>query len=139
MNTLDTNILVRFFVKKSEYEPHELRQREIAKQLILQPSFIPITIILELVWVLSAVYHLSKAEIVTSLQFLLNLPHFTIENADSIAQACEYYLQGMDFADALHLLKSAQSDNFYTFDQKFVKKSQALNTPVQAVVPSNQR
>lgn len=136
MNTLDTNILVRFFVEKSEYEPHELHQQTIAKQMMLQPSFIPVTIILELVWVLGAVYYLSKEKIVLSLQFLLHLPHFTIENANIVAQTCDYYVQGMDFADALHLLKSQNSEYFYTFDQKFIKKSRQLNLDFVATQPN---
>lgn len=136
MNTLDTNILVRFFVEQSDYQPHELKQREIAIGLMNEPSFIPVTVILELVWVLTAVYHLSKENIVQSLYFLLNLPHFTLENANEIQQACDYYLQGMDFADALHLLKSANSDNFYTFDQKFIKKSNRLDLALSATEPT---
>lgn len=32
----------------------------------------------------------------------------------------------MDFADALHLANSQQFDELYTFDKKFIKKSEGL-------------
>ncbi|MFW2177676.1 MULTISPECIES: type II toxin-antitoxin system VapC family toxin [unclassified Moraxella] len=136
MNTLDTNVLVRFFVTFPDDDETTLQQQEIASQLILQPSFIPITIILELVWILDRVYKMTREEVGDCLQTLLRFKHFTIENIDIVKQACDYYLQGMDFADALHLLKSSQSQHFYTFDKKFINKSNQLGTVLLATNPN---
>lgn len=135
MNTLDTNVLVRFFAVFPDDDEQTMTQRRIANYLILQPSFVPITITLELVWVLERVYKFDRQEIFEGLTMLLSFKHFFIENADIVAQACKYYVQGMDFADALHLLKSDNVENFYTFDKRFIKKSTALNTPLKAIHP----
>jgi len=53
-----------------------------------------------------------------------------VEHEYQIAQAIEYYQKGLDFADALHYVANRQVNNFYTFDEKFVKKSQLLSLKV---------
>lgn len=39
----------------------------------------------------------------------------------------EWYEEGVDFADAFHLASSDHCLEFYTFDEKFIKKSQNLS------------
>lgn len=40
--------------------------------------------------------------------------------------ALDWYEQGMDFADALHLASSAKAVGFATFDEKLVKFARRL-------------
>lgn len=49
--------------------------------------------------------------------------------------AIEHFLQGMDFADALHVAQVAHCQQFYTFDKKFIKKAQKLNVRPNVVEP----
>lgn len=45
-----------------------------------------------------------------------------------IAQVIQWYENGMDFADALHLAQSQNYSTMYTFDEKFLKKAKKLST-----------
>ncbi len=49
----------------------------------------------------------------------------TVEDAAVVASALDFAEKGMDFADALHLGKSAHCEGFATFDRKFVKAAKA--------------
>ncbi|MDD5276585.1 MAG: hypothetical protein PHR16_10945 [Methylovulum sp.] len=51
----------------------------------------------------------------------------TIENAWQVAQACELYGKGLDFADALHYCANTDVEVFYTFDEKFIKNGKLAN------------
>lgn len=126
MNALDTNILVRYFFK-NEHIAEDYRQHLIAVQLLKQDCFISLTVILETIWVLSSRYKLNKNDICRALMTLCRLNNITIEKQALLEQALSYYLNGMDFADALHLVQSSHCQTFYTFDQKFIKKAQSLH------------
>ncbi len=134
MNALDTNILARFLIDDA-HDEQAIKQREIVKKIVCQPCFISLTVILELVWVMYARYQLSKEQISELLYLLVNAPHITIEHEKHIITAIEHFLQGMDFADALHVAQVAHCQQFYTFDKKFIKKSQALNVRPSVIEP----
>ena len=55
---LDTNILARFYVDDPN-DPEAAKQRPIARRIITESPqlFVPLTVILELEWVLRAFYH----------------------------------------------------------------------------------
>ena len=125
MNALDTNILVRYFVEDLS-DSEAIKQRTIAKEIMRHKSYVPLTVILEMVWVLFSHYQLPKQTIVKILQFLLEMTNIEVENATDVKKTSELFLQGMDFADALHLLQVKSCEQMYTFDKKFVKKSRQL-------------
>lgn len=52
---------------------------------------------------------------------LFGLPNVEVENPHSMANALEWYQEGLDFADALHLALSEGFEAFYSFDARFVK------------------
>ena len=43
-----------------------------------------------------------------------------------IAQVLDWHKAGLDFADACHLAQSQHCSQFYTFDQKFLRKAKGL-------------
>lgn len=135
MNALDTNILVRFFIQnthiKEDYEQHL-----IATKVLDQPCFISLTVILELVWVLKSHYKQPKDIIAQLLQFLCDINHITIEKQPLLEQALSYYLNGMDFADAVHLVQANHCHAFYAFDQKLIKKAKLLHLNNQVTAPT---
>ncbi|WP_410472270.1 type II toxin-antitoxin system VapC family toxin [Faucicola mancuniensis] len=135
MNALDTNILVRLFINDPT-DKEAQAQRLIAEELFLQPSFIALTVILEFVWVISKGYLLPRAGVVEILQNLCDLPDIFIEDIEMVKIATSLYAQGMDFTDAIHLLKTQHCDNFYTFDKKFIKKSKTLSLHLTAKEPT---
>ena len=61
---------------------------------------------------------------------ILGLPNVVPESPEQIALALEYYRQGMDFANALHLVANPQLEQFYTFDKAFAKKAKYISPDV---------
>jgi predicted nucleic-acid-binding protein len=130
MIAIDTNILVRLVTNDAP----EQTQRA-AKLLHRQPVFISKTVILELEWVLRFSYALERAIILATVQKILVTDNFTVEHRTAIEQALQWYAQGMDFADALHLASSLHTDTFVSFDKKLIKKATMLKIGVVLVEP----
>lgn len=134
MNALDTNLLARFFIEDTS-DPEAPKQKAIATHVMSQPSFVSLTVVLEFVWVMRKGYLLPKETIAKVLIVLCETPHITVERSGYIEEATKLFLQGMDFADALHLLQANTCDRFYTFDKRLVKKSTLLYPQIPAVEP----
>jgi predicted nucleic-acid-binding protein len=95
---LDTNLLVRLLTGD---EPDQARR--VADLIDTSPAcFVPITVVLELEWGLRGAYRLDR-------------------------QALAWHRQGLDFADALHLLRSEGCGRFATLDRALVKAVNALD------------
>ena len=116
MISLDTNILARLLLGD------DAAQLARAKALLSQAQkfTVPVTVMLELVWVLEA-NGVQSNDIAIGLGKLLSLPNFKPANAAEILQALHGYKEGLDFADALHLALSAAS-----FDKAFIKRAKKL-------------
>ncbi len=119
MIAVDTNIVVRFLTQDDQF------QFEKSRDLFqTQNIFIPDTVILETEWVLRFAYKFKPSAICQAFKMLFGLPNVHLNNARLIAQAIAWHEQGLDFADALHLAASQDCLEFYTFDERFIKKSQ---------------
>jgi predicted nucleic-acid-binding protein len=137
---LDANILARFYVDDPG-DPEAAGQRPIAHRILTEsPSlFVPITVVLELEWVLRAFYGFTPPQIVRALEHLLGLANVNTEEAERIATALPLAAQGMDFADALHLSGSAHCATLYTFDdRRFARRARRLPCRTQVIVPSDE-
>lgn len=134
MIAVDTNILARFIIDDLE-DSQATKQREIAKVVLQQDCFISLTVILEFVWVMFARYQLSKQSIHSVITLLCETSHLVVEHANHVQSALTLFLQGMDFADALHLVQSKHCDSFYTFDKKLYKKASALYSYTPVLIP----
>ena len=120
MISIDTNILVRYAVKDDPI------QTDAATDFLRNNSCqILKTVLLELVWVLSSSsgYNLSRKVVVERLHHILGLPTIEPENAVALAQAIEWYDQGLDFADALHLASSSLPGGLATMDRRVFAKA----------------
>lgn len=135
MIALDTNVLARFFIDDINDEEAQ-KQQKIAKKVLLsnEQNYVSLTVILEFVWVMKHFYGLSKEEIYQVLQQLCRLPNVLVASEKKLHNALSLFMQGMDFADALHLAQATHCEKFYTFDKKFIKKSR-LNTTITAELP----
>ena len=130
MIALDTNILARYLL---DDEPAQART---ARRLLADAKaeyWIPVTVVLELAWVLRQ-SDAPRAVIMDRLRDLLSLRNVRAQNADLVFQALRWAAQGMDLADALHLVLSGKSDWFATFDEALVKQARKLGVqpPVSA-------
>ena len=123
MVAVDTNIIVRLLTQDDEFQYQ--KSLEIFQT---QTIFIPDTVILETEWVLRFAYKFKPVEICTALRKLFGLSNVNLSNASLISQVLQWHEAGLDFADAFHLAQSQNHLEFYTFDDKFVKKAKGITS-----------
>ncbi len=129
MIALDTNLLARLLLHDDKKQHARVLQLLTSKQDFTTP----VTVMLELVWVLE-VNGCDTEEIVRGLNLLLGLPNFKPQQADALRQALFAYAQGLDFADALHLALSRGSQGLASFDKAFARKAGKLGLLPPVVV-----
>ncbi|MHB8950426.1 MAG: type II toxin-antitoxin system VapC family toxin [Rhodoferax sp.] len=137
MIALDTNILARFYVDDPA-DPQAAQQRPIARRLLTRatPVFVPLTVVLELEWVLRAFYGFAADDFVRVVQHLLGLANVTVEEWARVSDALALHKDGLDFADALHLLASSGCTEFMSFDdRRFARRAKRLGLTPAVVVP----
>ena len=120
MPALDTNVLVRYIVRD---DPKQLSaaRRLIHKYVSEQATlFAPVTVTLELEWVLRSSFGYSKADAIRVLSDLFSAAELSFESEQALEVALELYRSGpADFADCLHIALAAQAGELplYTFDK----------------------
>ena len=135
MRALDTNVLARFFVDDAD-DAQAAKQRPAAVAALTERSFVSVTVLLELEWVMRGFYELPAGDISRVLRALASIEHITLEDRDAVLVAVDGFDKGLDFADALHLARSSRSSGFATFDQGLAKRAKALGLmpPVEWLV-----
>ena len=78
-------------------------------------------------WVLRSAYGYAPAEIAKAFTAFAGLPRIKLEDPSLTARALDWMEKGMDFADALHLLKAEGCEAFVSFDQSFAKTANMLS------------
>jgi predicted nucleic-acid-binding protein len=115
---LDTNIFVRYFVKD---DPDQTR---LAVELVhslspSEPGWVGQAAILELVWAVTRIYRIDKAEVIRILDTLLASRDLVVEFDDTVRTAVRLYRKGnADFADCLigASARAAGCNRTVTFD-----------------------
>ena len=125
MKALDTNVLVRFFIDDAD-DAQAARQRPAAVVALSQRAFVSVTVLLEFEWVMRGFYALPRRDIAAVLRAVVGVQHITVENRDSVLAALEAFDSGLDFADALHLVRSARCSAFATFDRALAQRARRL-------------
>lgn len=121
MTAIDTNVIVRFLIKDDP--PVALRAAALlghGRITVLK------TVLLETEWVLRAGYGFSGVDISAGFRRLLGIPGVSAEDSSTVARALDWYEQGLDFADALHLASGAGVERFATFDRSLIRKAAKL-------------
>ncbi len=129
MRALDTNVLARFFVDDPD-DRQATRQRPAAIAALSERAYVPITVLLELEWVLRGFYALPAKDVVRVLRALAGIEHVTLEDRDAVLTAIDACERGLDFADALHVARSARASAFVTFDRRLAKRARMLALPL---------
>lgn len=140
MIALDTNILARFYVDDPE-DPEAARQRPLAFRILSESPrlFVPLTVILELEWVLRAFYGFTAEDFARVVRHLLGLPNVMVEEWPRINDALAWHRQGLDFADALHLQASGHCTAMLSFDyRRFARRASSLGVSPPVVVPEQE-
>lgn len=122
VDSLDTSLLVRYYTNDDPV------QRAVVVELLDsgRSFFVPVSVVLELVWVLDRVFHTPRKGIVGVLRHLLALDAVQVEDDPGVESATQAFDQGLDFADALHLTRSRRCERLLTFDRKFAGRATRL-------------
>lgn len=131
MRALDTNVLVRALVQDDAAQA-----RRAQTFLGGRTVYIPVTVVLELEWVLRSRYGYSPKSIADALEKLAVLENAVIGEQAAVAAAAGKMRQGWVFADALHHALSAGCDEFATFDTGLARRARrdkSTAPPVSAI------
>ncbi len=119
MTAIDPNVIIRFLTQDDEAQA--LRATEV---LSGSNCFVPVTVLLESVWVLESIYGFAPARVHAAMEALLGLPNLSVGASAAVRLALKWYAEGMDFADALHLALSQPSSRMVTFDEAFIRAAE---------------
>ena len=117
---LDTTVLVRFLVQD------DAAQGEAATRLLrsgaqaVTPLFVPVTVLLDLEWVLRPTFGFDKAAVLNALFRLLGSFEISFESEGALEMAlAQYQVSAADFADCLHTALAVQAGEqpLWTFDK----------------------
>ena len=137
MIAVDTNVLARFYCDDPS-DPEARRQRPAALRLMTESPalFVPLTVVLELEWVLRGFYELVSEQVSSVLDHLLGLPHVTVERWELVKDASDLHRAGIDFADALHWFASRGCESFASFDKALVRGCTKLKLEPAVIAPA---
>jgi len=116
MIAIDTNLIVRYLMGDDSQQ-----SRRAGEVINGETVFVPITVVLEVEWVLRSIYRMSRLVCVKAIRGFAGLPTVIIDDAAIVSEALDLFSHGMDFADALHLLKAQHCEKFVTFDRQMIK------------------
>jgi predicted nucleic-acid-binding protein len=130
MIAVDTNVLARLLLQDDAAQHKKVKALFKTRETFTAP----VTVLLELVWVLES-RDCSTEQVAFGLNALLDLPNFKPERADAVRESLRNYTAGMGFADALHLALSAGEQQFMTFDKAFARQAKKMTlTPAVLLV-----
>jgi predicted nucleic-acid-binding protein len=127
---VDTNLLVRLVTN----DDPEQAERAAAVVDGGEGFFVPLSVSLELEWVLRGAYRLGVDQVVRAFEGLLSVRALHFEQEAMVRKALYRHSQGLDFADALHHLAAADCDALLSFDAQLIAavRRLGLEPPVQA-------
>lgn len=126
MISVDTNVVVCLLTGDDQAQFKRAKALFAKKILTITTS-----VILECEWVLRYAYHFKPLKIADAFQSLFGISNVKLQEQLVIYDAIQWYKNGLDFADAIHLAKSQNSESFTTFDKKLIKAaSKITNFPV---------
>jgi predicted nucleic-acid-binding protein len=118
MRAIDTNVLVRALVRD------DAAQAAKAEAFIsMERVFVPVTVMLELEWVLRSRYGFSAVRLAQALGMLAALGNVVVHERAAVISATARVAQGWDFADALHHALSVGCDDFVTLDADLARRA----------------
>lgn len=115
---LDTNVLVRYVMQDDP------KQSQKASKLVESltpeaPGFVSLVSLVELVWVFTSCYDLTREQVAQALEALLRAKEIVLDRAEQISQALRTFgASAADFADCLigRTAAAAGCERTMTFD-----------------------
>jgi len=124
MIALDTNVLVRFLVNDDKEQADIARQTIKKAELSKQPLFVTSLVVLELIWVLDAVYEVKREDIIAAISDLILMPALCFEQQSALRHFINSANNStFDLSDLLIALTAVElgCDTTLTFDNKASK------------------
>lgn len=124
MTALDTNIIVRFLVRDDEKQAQIVYTMLKRAETNRETLFVPLLVVLEIIWVLESAYDKSRDEILDSLDTLRMVPILKFEGSEVIQNLLtEGRRSKVDLSDLLISLTAQSSgcSDGITFDKKASK------------------
>jgi predicted nucleic-acid-binding protein len=119
VRAVDTNVLVRLMTRD------DARQVAAAERFVAKGAWVSHLVLVEAMWVLDSVYELGPAEIITSVEMLLNHRDLTVQQAEVVAAALARHRNkpALGFSDCLVLECARKAGHLPlgTFDLKLGK------------------
>jgi predicted nucleic-acid-binding protein len=119
MLAVDTNVLVRLIARD------DAAQVRAAEGSVAKGAWISHLVLAETAWVLDSVYDLSREQIATAVDMLLNHQELTLQDADVVGAALTHFRRypKVEFSDCLvlEIAKKAGHIPLATFDRDFAK------------------
>lgn len=118
MRAIATNVLVRALVRD------DAAQSTRAERLIGEHEiFIPVTVMLELEWVLRSRYGYAPRRVAQAIEKIAALGNVVLGERAAVVAAAVRVAQGWDFADALHHALSEDCADFVTLDADLARRA----------------
>ena len=124
MFAIDTNILIRFLVKDDIKQADLVYQQFIQAEQEKQEFFVPLLVVLEMIWVLQSAYKISDQDIVSTLSDLLQMPVLKFQAPAILHQFINSANKtNFDLSDVLiaHAALFSECQKVLTFDKKASK------------------
>jgi predicted nucleic-acid-binding protein len=116
---VDTNVLVRLLTRD------DADQVSAAEAFVSRGAWISHVVLAETFWVLDSVYDLTRAQIATAIEMLLNHRELSLQDADVVTAALDHYRRrpAVDFSDCLVLEIARKAGHLpvATFDRNFAR------------------
>ncbi len=120
---LDTNVIVRYIMQDDPAQA--AKATTLIEGLAVEaPGFVPLVSVVELVWVLSSNYKLTRSQITQVLDILLRSKQLLVDQAEHVVRALRAYSAGTaDFADCMieRTASAAGCSRTMTFDAAAAK------------------
>jgi predicted nucleic-acid-binding protein len=119
MLAVDTNVLVRLLTRD------DADQVSAAEAFVSRGAWVSHLVLAETFWVLGSVYDLTRAQIATAIEMLLNHRELSLQDADVVTAALDHYRRrpAIEFSDCLVLEIARKAGHLpvATFDRDFAK------------------
>jgi len=119
MLAVDTNVLVRLLARDDADQVHA------AEAFIVKGAWVSQLVLAETLWILDSVYELSRAQLATAVEMLLNHKELSLQDADVVSAALEHFRlrSAVDFSDCLVLEIARKAGHLpvATFDRNFAR------------------
>ncbi len=124
MKAVDTNILIRFLVGDDNIQAQAVYKLLKDAESKNEELFVPLLVIMELIWVLESVYRIERTELLDSVSDLLIMPVLTFDRVEALQNfLVDAKNSSYDLSDLLiaHCAKDSGCETVYTFDKKASK------------------